>query len=195
MNCENEKYMHRRLSGSNSELRRTRSVRASFRLLGSRWKPNRNNSCSNNTDSTLSVTTSNKDYQHVDAIKKFSEKVKNHLNDNNNNAAGKIKTNRKLFQAFSKENVIIRSDMTDTLFLPPKTTAAILQIPGTGEDFNRNTCKFLLSSPNLRILKRSESMKSTAAAAGPKTATIRRGSVWANSTSSNFFFFLFLFCF
>lgn len=189
MNCENEKYIHRRLSGSNSELRRTRSVRASFRLLGSRWKPNRNNDSTSNNNKELK---SNIDYQQLDAIKKFSDKVKNHLNDNNNNNNnGKIKTNRKLFKAFSKENVII-GDMTDTaLFLPPKS-AAILQIPGSGEDFNRNTCQFLLSSPNLRILKRSESMKIAAAApAGPKTATIRRGSVWANSTSSNFFLLIF----
>lgn len=175
MNCENEKYIHRRLSGSNSELRRTRSVRASFRLLGSRWKPltNRNN----DGKDLIQSTNSNKG---VLDTKKPSDKVKNQLNE-----IGKVKTNHKYFRAFSKENVAVISVMPGVT-VPTKTASAVLKISGIEEDFNRNTCDFLLSADNLRVLKRSLSMKSVPPAAGQRTATIRRGSVWANSASSKF---------
>lgn len=183
MNCENEKYIHRRLSGSNSELRRTRSVRASFRLLGSRWKP-----LTNRNDGKDLIKSSNKDLLDT---KKQSEKVKNQFNEN-----GKVKTNHKYFRAFSKENVAVINDMPGAVLLPTNTASAILKIPaGIEEDFNRNTSDFLLSADNLRVLKRSLSMKSVPPA-GQRTATIRRGSVWANSASSKFpilfypFFFL-----
>lgn len=92
----------------------------------------------------------------------------------------------------------------------PSKAAAILEIPVNAEQFNRTTSAWLLAggsssvisatpsvstapsglSGHFKLLKRSVSLneeanKSTSGiGAKPRTATIRRGSVWANSTLS-----------
>lgn len=93
----------------------------------------------------------------------------------------------------------------------PSKAAAILQIPMSAEQFNRDTSAWFMSNRlttvnpipsgsaevttgfggQLRFLKRSVSLsQESQEKEKPRTATIRRGSVWANSTLSNFFLFI-----
>lgn len=101
----------------------------------------------------------------------------------------------------AKENWLPRMD--DVPANVPSKAAAILEIPVNAEQFNRTTSAWLLAggsssatatppsglSGHFKLLKRSVSLndeanKSTGIGGKPRTATIRRGSVWANSTLS-----------
>lgn len=73
-----------------------------------------------------------------------------------------------------------------------------LTLPMDKELFNQRTSMFLMNS-NLKLLKRSMSLKNYGAdndkGMVQRTATIRKGSVWANSTSSKINrFLLFSYC-
>lgn len=82
------------------------------------------------------------------------------------------------------------------VFVTPKSDIK-LALPMDNELFNQRTSMFLMNS-NLKLLKRSMSLKNYGIDDGngvQRTATIRKGSVWANSTSSKkivFHFILFL---
>lgn len=162
MDREKNNFSNRR--NSEKGLHRSRSVRASFRLLGTRWKPPDKNL---DQQPIIGVKKETKDFL-IEHLK--SEKIK--------------KIN-------SKENL---DDLTKIpLNVAPKA-AALLQIPivanySNKSEFNGNKKLFEIKT---RILNRSISLKESNHE--PKTATIRRGSVWANSTSSKIFF-LFLFYF
>lgn len=71
-----------------------------------------------------------------------------------------------------------------------------LELPIDKDLFNQRTSTFLMNS-NLNLLKRSMSLKKYGTDDGKgvqRTATIRKGSVWANSTSSKIIVCLFIFC-
>lgn len=204
---------------------RTRSIRASFRLLGSRWKAP-SAATAHKSDSTdavalsgevvaiqtsvpsASATSSFKKVQNKYKSDRFHKTKQKKLRGIRNNATSKL----------AKENW---QPTAMPEYIPAKA-AAILEIPIDREQFNRKTSQFLmmgeptktatvappppLTGLQFRFLKRSVSLnneaaqkKETAAAKPPRTATIRRGSVWANSTLSKewleVFFFTALFYF
>lgn len=197
MGTNNDNISYRRLSmesklpttsadGGNG-LQRSRSVRASFRLLGARWKaptvitqPAAEQTAGEviriNTTSTTSSFTKRFDKQLPHKYKRdhFLKAKHKKLKSNSGRAA---LTNENWFPTAMPENV------------PPKA-AAILEIPVNvdREQFNRNTSQFLMNGVQFKFLKRSVSLNSDVAvvkdAQKPRTATIRRGSVWANSTLS-----------
>lgn len=161
MDREKNNFSNRR-SGCEKGLHRSRSVRASFRLLGTRWKPPDKNSEQQKIIGVVKKET--KDFL-IEHLK--SENIKKVKNIN------------------SKENM---DDLTKIpLNVAPKA-AALLQIPIVGDYSNNNNNKsdFVgnkkIFEMKTRILNRSISLKESKQE--PKTATIRRGSVWANSTSS-----------
>lgn len=168
MDREKNNFSNRR-SGCEKGLHRSRSVRASFRLLGTRWKPPDKNS--DQQPIIGGVKKETKDFL-IEHLK--SEKIKKNV---------------------LKENF---EDLTKIpLNVAPKA-AALLQIPIVANYSNNNKSEFSgnkkLFEIKTRILNRSISLKESNHE--PKTATIRRGSVWANSTSSkDFFLFYFIFCF
>lgn len=190
MDSDSGKISYRRLSGSNPGLRRSRSVRASFRLLGTRWKPPLKKSDQSppteSSDFVFEQQKQQQQHQHIE----HSENLKN---------------NFKRF--FHKENQLPPKQITHITDMPqnvaPKA-AAILEIPVNCDQFNRSTSAFLLSSEHFKILKRSISLKDEDCGTRmlesklclppvttkqpppipPRTATIRRSSVWANSTLS-----------
>lgn len=175
----------RRLSGSNQQaqpFRRTRSVRASLRLIGARWKPPAKQEppykfSTPSKDIIAQFERLNNNEQHSEVIVKSEQEA----GDGNL----KIRNNLKLLQAFAKENV--RTDSVP-LNVAPKA-AAILQIPTAvasqssrlvnGKEVNH----LIFNGGMIPVLKRSTSLKDEEQTL-PKTATIRRGSVWANSSSS-----------
>lgn len=165
MDREKSNFANRR-SGCEKGLHRSRSVRASFRLLGTRWKPPDKNS---------------EQQAVVGAVKKETKDfLIEHLKSENIKKVKKINL---------KENM---EDLTKVpLNVAPKA-AALLQIPIVADYSNNNNIKSDFSANNkklfeikTRILNRSISLKESNQE--PKTATIRRGSVWANSTSSKIF--------
>lgn len=160
---------HRRLPDSSATpspvLRRTKSVRASFRMLGSRWKSNGSSTSSTNASSkmendngnnrTTNGTTNNK-YLSRDTVserfgKDFNRNLKKSINDMverlpTSSATTSIlpqsilpavKNKTKFFHAFAKENVNERHIVRYEIpkNIAPKA-AALLQIPVPGR--NRN---------------------------------------------------------
>lgn len=70
-----------------------------------------------------------------------------------------------------------------------------LELPIDKDLFNQRTSTFLMNA-NLKLLKRSMSLKNYGTDDGKgvqRTATIRKGSVWANSTSSKSLLFVYYF--
>lgn len=90
-------------------------------------------------------------------------------------------------------------DIDDTLKQPDNADVFIkskmeikLTLPIDKDLFNQRTSMFLMNS-NFKLLKRSMSLKNYGSASEKviqRTATIRKGSVWANSTSSKNFLFV-----
>ncbi len=79
------------------------------------------------------------------------------------------------------------------IFIKPKTEIK-LELPMDKDLFNQRTSMFLMNS-NFKLLKRSISLKNYGSDDGmgvQRTATIRKGSVWANSTSSKIIVFSFI---
>lgn len=77
-------------------------------------------------------------------------------------------------------------------FIKPKSEIK-LELPMNNDLFNQRTSMFLMNS-NLNLLKRSKSLKNYGhndEKRVQRTATIRKGSVWANSTSSKIICFSF----
>lgn len=163
MDREKNNFSNRR-SGCDKGLHRSRSVRASFRLLGTRWKPPDKNS---------------EQQQIIGAVKKETKDfLIEHLKSENIKKVKKIN---------SKENL---EDLTKIPMNVAPKAAALLQIPIVADYSNNNKSDFSGNKKvfeiKTRILNRSISLKESNKE--PKTATIRRGSVWANSTSSKIFF-------
>lgn len=88
----------------------------------------------------------------------------------------------------------LKSSVNVDVFIKPKSDIK-LELPMDNDLFNQRTSMFLMNS-NLKLLKRSMSLKNYGIddeKGVQRTATIRKGSVWANSTSSKKFLIL-LFC-
>ncbi|KAG4075868.1 hypothetical protein HA402_003694 [Bradysia odoriphaga] len=76
----------------------------------------------------------------------------------------------------------LKTSIHSEVFIKPKTEIK-LELPIDKDLFNRRTSMLLMNS-NFKILKRSMSLKSCDDGKDvQRTATIRKGSVWANSTS------------
>lgn len=209
-----DKISYRRLSGEYPSsggrassngigLQRTRSVRASFRLLGSRWR------AAQSQHEEPIITTPPEIIKNelappgeivlINCNKKFEKQYPNKLKSEHFLKAKQ----KKLKSSQSTGRIVTTKEnwhpMAMPEYVPPKA-AAILQIPTTlnSEQFNRNTQAFLLNGSQFRFLKRSVSLNtdcntntiksfqknSNAKDSTQRTATIRRGSVWANSTIS-----------
>lgn len=200
MGTNNDNISYRRLSmesklsttanGGNG-LQRSRSVRASFRLLGARWKapaapviaqpqPIAERTSGEvvriNTTSNTAIFT-----------KRFDKQLPNKYK-----SAHFLKAKQKKLKSNSGRATVTKENWLPTAMpenVPPKA-AAILEIPVNldREQFNNNTSQFLMNGVQFKFLKRSVSLNSDVAvlkdAEKPRTATIRRGSVWANSTLS-----------
>jgi len=225
---ENERTTGRCLTRSNpAGLRRSRSVRASIRLL--RWMPPAlKHSVSadpqveqHQKHRTISPSPTRLPILHpphnlrkdLKDVKEFlSEHFGSHLNrenlKNHNDHDVKVKNNLKLFNVFSKENIPYEMLLPVPQNVAPKA-AALLHIPMSGvkhadervsvdprgnetendddEDNEMDDIVDFCPPPvaiHPRFLKRSMSLKDETILLPSRTATIRRGSVWANTASS-----------
>lgn len=90
-------------------------------------------------------------------------------------------------------NVKLKKWVDKDVLIKPKSEIK-LELPIDNDLFNQRTSMFLMNS-NLKLLKRSMSLKNYGHddGKGQRTATIRKGSVWANSTSSKIFIHYILF--
>lgn len=258
MEATDKHHSYRRLSVDNAPdspsetevlgLHRTRSVRASFRRLGARWKTpapktpapkapapktpassttvlkpdgligdNKDHLNSINqqipTDSTESVDKVLTSARLVEAPSK-PRFDKHYLSHYKNDFFGRTKKAKHLKRVGASGLGGLRIASKDNFWpidMPtnvPTKAAAILEIPMSAEQFNRDTSAWFMrnstttvnpipSGPaevngfggQFRFLKRSISLSQEAKRQEedkPRTATIRRGSVWANSTLSNY---------
>lgn len=199
MDTNNDKISYRRLSmesqssttanGGNG-LQRSRSVRASFRLLGARWKAptapviTQAQTAERRAGEVVRInTTSNT----ATFTKRFDKQLPNKYKSDHF-----LKAKQKKLKSNSGRTTVTKENWLPTAMpenVPPKA-AAILEIPVNldREQFNRNTSQFLMNGVQFKFLKRSVSLTNDVAVVKdvekPRTATIRRGSVWANSTLS-----------
>lgn len=191
---DRERVTYRRLSNgggnSNQGLRRSNSVRASFRLLSSRWKPpntsaSKNNNINNDTDNNNSSTTRTmndktetqnfnlktkrdaKDFIIELFGRELSENVKNKIENELRGKVGNCKKMTKDKRVFSEDCLQIPK------YVPPKA-AALLHIRQNGVEE-----KSVISSRTVDVLSDQHLFQQP-----QRLATIRKGSVWANSTSS-----------
>lgn len=124
MSNDVDQTQYRRLSGSNVSpgLRRSKSVRASFRILGARWKPTHNKN-----EVLIKKDRTNKDV----VLERFGKE----LNETRSHAESFLKGTTKFFYGLksttaTKENVPLKSEFYAALpaNVAPKA-AALLQIP------------------------------------------------------------------
>lgn len=170
-------------------LQRSRSVRASFRLLGARWKAPPASVIKQPTVERTAgeVVRINTTANTATFTKRFDKQLPNKYKSDHFLKTKKKKLKSNYGRATLIEENWLPSAMPENV--PPKA-AAILEIPVNvdREQFNRNTSQFLMNGVQFKFLKRSVSLTNDVAvvkdAEKPRTATIRRGSVWANSTLS-----------
>lgn len=201
MGTNNDNISYRRLSmeskspttaklGGNG-LQRSRSVRASFRLLGARWKaptapviPQPQPTAERTAGEVVRINTASNT---ASFTKRYDKQLPNKYKSDHF-----LKAKHKKLKSNSGRATLAKENWLPTAMpenVPPKA-AAILEIPVNvdREQFNRNTSQFLMNGVQFKFLKRSVSLTNDVAvdkdAEKPRTATIRRGSVWANSTLS-----------
>lgn len=245
MESSDKHHSYRRLSADNAGspcesevlgLHRTRSVRASFRRLGARWKtpapktpapkPNTNQPPGSIDEVFKENQLNNKHISElVDKVLTPVRLVeapskprfdKHYLSHYKSDIFGRTKKAKHLKRIGASGPGGLRTGSKENYWpmdLPnnvPSKAAAILEIPMSSEQFNRDTSAWFMSNRSttvnpipsgpaetigfggqFRFLKRSVSLnqepkKEEDDKEKPRTATIRRGSVWANSTLSNY---------
>lgn len=242
---------YRRLSGdvetspSGTEvlgLQRTRSVRASFRRLGARWKTPSTTATKTSAPKTScveplvpkdSVNSIQLQHKQLNEVidkqltpgplggKSKSRFDKPHLSYYKHDNFGRTKKVKQLKRIGSSGGLRGSKENWWPTEMPanvPSKAAAILEIPVNAAQFNRDTSAWLMNNHTtsttslvpselygnggqFRFLKRSVSLneearkKAEATEGKPRTATIRRGSVWANSTLSKSRIHAFFFCY
>lgn len=131
MNVEVDPTAYRRLSGSNASpgFRRTKSVRASFRMLGARWKPvSQKNDVLIKKDRTKDIV-----------LERFGKELNDSLKNRMQNESFLKSSTAKLFNSFAtKENIPAKSQFYDNIPMnvAPKA-AALLQIPLMNQEHDR----------------------------------------------------------
>lgn len=193
MGTNNDNNSYRRLSmeskspttanGGNG-LQRSRSVRASFRLLGARWKaPSAAVTTERTAGEVVRINTTSNTF-----TKRYDKQLPNKYKSDHFLKAKQKKLKSNVGRATLTNENWLPTAMPENV--PPKA-AAILEIPVNvdREQFNRNTSQFLMNGVQFKFLKRSVSLNNDVVkdTDKPRTATIRRGSVWANSTLSKDF--------
>lgn len=176
-----EQHSYRRLSGSSVApgLRRTKSVRASFRMLGSRWKPTQNK------NDVIVKADRKKDIVFERFGKELNEDLKNRVHNDTS-----LKT--KIFNGFSKENVASKTICYGEVpkNVAPKA-AALLQIPlpnapiGTNKKLNesfrisRKMGNMIVNSQQFNDFRKSTTENGNDETG--RTATIRRSPYWTHN--------------
>lgn len=182
--CEPPTY--RRLSGSPPAFRRTKSVRASFRALGARWKPIQNKA------EILIKNDRKKDIVMERFGKELNDSFKNRIQ-----SESFLKASSKLFSSFAKENVPSKSQFYDLPDNIAPKAAALLQIPlkhvqtvntvntvnnkQIHESFqiDHNVGNLIVNSQQFNDLKKSSA--DIGHEEKCRTATVRRAPYWTNS--------------
>lgn len=172
---------YRRLSGSPPAFRRTKSVRASFRALGARWKPMHNKA------EVLIKSDRKKDI----VMERFGKELNESLKSRTQQSESFLKGTSKIFGSFAKENVPSTAKFYDLPDNVAPKAAALLQIPlqHVRNDNNKqiresfhidhNVGNLIVNSQQFNDLKKSSA--DIGHAEKCRTATVRRAPYWTNN--------------
>lgn len=194
--------IYRRMSDTTPSpvLRRSKSVRASFRMLGSRWKPSSNNA--NKFDNTPLKKEKKTDFISDRFGREFNQNVKKAMTETVE-APPPIKNKSKFFHAFAKENFSVKSFNNDIPTNVAPKAAALLQIPLNREvttatrertynfhntlNLDRNACDLIANSKQFKLLKSLTQNDNNIDQDKElfKPATIRRAPYWTNNLAYN----------
>lgn len=189
MNIDVDAPTYRRLSGSNAApaLRRTKSVRASFRMLGARWKP-----VSHKNDVLIK-----KDRAKDIVLERFGKELNDSLKNRMQNDSFLKSSTAKLFNSFAtKENVPSKSIFYDDVpvNVAPKA-AALLQIPLMNQQrdqvnnkkidssfsIDRRAGDLIANPRQFNDLQKCTVMDGDAGVGKNRLATVRRAPYWTSN--------------